>query len=127
MSHPIVVKWGKETVEVNLVPSGGVKGLKAELEEKTGVPQDRQKIMPKSKGEARSRLDLSVVMMCLHVMHVMFVQRVQYCRLCAVVLYDVNSYPACSVLKFVSAREILAHNACICNGIFFRPARSLIQ
>ena len=51
MSHPIVVKWGKETVEVNLVPSGGVKGLKAELEEKTGVPQDRQKIMPKSKGE----------------------------------------------------------------------------
>lgn len=51
MSHPIVVKWGKETVEVNLIPSGGVKGLKAELEEKTGVPQDRQKIMPKSKGE----------------------------------------------------------------------------
>ena len=51
MSHPIVVKWGKETVEVNLVPTGGVKALKAELEEKTGVPQDRQKIMPKSKGE----------------------------------------------------------------------------
>ena len=51
MSHPIVVKWGKETVKVSLVPSGGVKGLKAELEEKTGVPQDRQKIMPKSKGE----------------------------------------------------------------------------
>ena len=59
MSHPIVVKWGKETVEVNLVPSGGVKGLKAELEEKTGVPQDRQKIMPKSKGETRSRLGLA--------------------------------------------------------------------
>ena len=51
MSHPIVAKWGKETVEVNLVPTGGVKALKAELEEKTGVPQDRQKIMPKSKGE----------------------------------------------------------------------------
>ena len=70
MSHPIVVKWGKETVEVNLVPSGGVKGLKAELEEKTGVPQDRQKIMPKSKGEARSRL----VVMCLHVMRVISIQ-----------------------------------------------------
>ena len=50
MSVPISVKWGKETIEFNFVPATGVKGLKAELEEKTSVPRDRMKIMPKSKG-----------------------------------------------------------------------------
>jgi hypothetical protein len=45
------VKWGKETVTLEkFVVAGGVKGLKAELEEKTSVPADRMKIMAKSKG-----------------------------------------------------------------------------
>jgi hypothetical protein len=44
------VKWGKESVVINFTPDQGVKALKAELEEKTGVPAERMKIMPKSKG-----------------------------------------------------------------------------
>lgn len=44
------VKWGKETFEIQLDPSVGVKGLKSELHEKTNVPLERQKIMAKSKG-----------------------------------------------------------------------------
>jgi len=44
------VKWGKETIEVDFVVAGGVKGLKSELEEKTRVPADRMKLMAKSKG-----------------------------------------------------------------------------
>jgi len=48
--YPTVVEWGKETIDLRLVPANGVKGLKAELEEKTGVPNDRMKCMPKSKG-----------------------------------------------------------------------------
>lgn len=47
---PISVKWGKETIELNLVVANGVKGLKEELEEQTGVPSDRMKLMAKSKG-----------------------------------------------------------------------------
>jgi len=46
----ITVKWGKETISIELVPSNGVKGLKGDLESKTGVPADRMKLMPKSKG-----------------------------------------------------------------------------
>ena len=48
------VKWGKETIDVNFVVAGGVKGLKSELEEKTRVPADRMKLMAKSKGEIPS-------------------------------------------------------------------------
>lgn len=47
---PLTVKWGKETISIELIPSNGVKGLKADLESKTGVPADRMKLMPKSKG-----------------------------------------------------------------------------
>lgn len=47
---PLKIKWGKETVKLDFVIASGVKGLKTELEEKTGVPADRMKIMPKSKG-----------------------------------------------------------------------------
>jgi len=47
---PLSVKWGKETVSLTMIVDGGVKGLKAELEERTGVPSDRMKLMPKSKG-----------------------------------------------------------------------------
>ena len=47
---PVKIKWGKELVEHDLVPAAGVKGLKAELSEKTGVPADRMKLMAKSKG-----------------------------------------------------------------------------
>jgi len=49
-SVPLKVKWGKETLKLDFVIASGVKGLKTELEEKTGVPADRMKIMPKSKG-----------------------------------------------------------------------------
>jgi len=44
------VKWGKETIPLNFIVAGGVKGLKTELEEKTQVPADRMKLMAKSKG-----------------------------------------------------------------------------
>jgi len=44
------VKWGKETIDVNFVVAGGVKGLKSELEEKTRLPADRMKLMAKCKG-----------------------------------------------------------------------------
>uniref|UniRef100_A0A7R9ZQX1 Ubiquitin carboxyl-terminal hydrolase n=1 Tax=Craspedostauros australis TaxID=1486917 RepID=A0A7R9ZQX1_9STRA len=49
-SVPFSVKWGKESFTLNCVIPGGVKGLKTELEEKTSVPHDRMKLMPKSKG-----------------------------------------------------------------------------
>jgi hypothetical protein len=48
---PLSVKWGKETITLDFVVAGGVKGLKTELEEKTSVPADRMKLMAKSKGE----------------------------------------------------------------------------
>lgn len=44
------VKWGKETIEIELDPTAGVAGLKSELQARTGVPMERMKIMPKSKG-----------------------------------------------------------------------------
>lgn len=48
--YPTLVKWGKESVEIEFDPSTGVAGLKKELQDRTGVPMDRMKIMPKSKG-----------------------------------------------------------------------------
>ena len=48
---PLSVKWGKETITLDFVVGGGVKGLKSELEEKTNVPSDRMKLMAKSKGK----------------------------------------------------------------------------
>jgi len=54
MSSPCVikavVKWGKKTIEIDMIPSDGVVAMKSELEDKTGVPKDRMKIMAKSKG-----------------------------------------------------------------------------
>jgi hypothetical protein len=47
---PLSVIWGKETVDVTLVVGNGVPSFKKELEELTGVPSDRMKLMPKSKG-----------------------------------------------------------------------------
>jgi len=47
---PLNVKWNKDNLKVEFVLAGGVKGLKNELEEKTGVPFDRMKLMAKSKG-----------------------------------------------------------------------------
>lgn len=44
------VKWGKEAIELKFDPKANVKGLKAELSEKTNVPEDRMKLMAKSKG-----------------------------------------------------------------------------
>lgn len=44
------VKWGKEVIEIDFKIQDGVVGLKAILEEKTNVPRDRMKLMPKSKG-----------------------------------------------------------------------------
>ena len=46
----LCVKWGKETIALDFIVAGGVKGLKTELEEKTRVPADRMKLMAKSKG-----------------------------------------------------------------------------
>jgi len=47
---PVKAKWGKVIVEIDFVVSEGVSGLKTKLESKTGVPSDRMKLMPKSKG-----------------------------------------------------------------------------
>ncbi len=47
---PLSVIWGKETVDVTLIVANGVLSFKKELEELTGVPSDRMKLMPKSKG-----------------------------------------------------------------------------
>eukprot|EP00591_Stephanopyxis_turris_P004323 CAMPEP_0195519598 /NCGR_PEP_ID=MMETSP0794_2-20130614/15121_1 /TAXON_ID=515487 /ORGANISM="Stephanopyxis turris, Strain CCMP 815" /LENGTH=589 /DNA_ID=CAMNT_0040648781 /DNA_START=60 /DNA_END=1829 /DNA_ORIENTATION=+ len=47
---PMNIKWGKETIDINLIVSNGVPSFKKELEERTGVPCDRMKLMPKSKG-----------------------------------------------------------------------------
>jgi hypothetical protein len=49
-SIPLNIKWGKETLTLNLAVENGVKGLKEELEAQTGVPADRMKLMAKSKG-----------------------------------------------------------------------------
>mmetsp|Transcript_26979 Transcript_26979/g.48998 ORF Transcript_26979/g.48998 Transcript_26979/m.48998 type:complete len:579 (-) Transcript_26979:253-1989(-) len=49
-TYPTNVKWGKEFIEIQLNPSAGVSGLKSELQARTGVPMERMKIMPKSKG-----------------------------------------------------------------------------
>ena len=45
-----IVKWGKETIELDWILCNGVIGFKKELSEATGVPSDRMKIMCKSKG-----------------------------------------------------------------------------
>jgi hypothetical protein len=49
-TFPLNVKWNKDAFTVDFVLAGGVKALKNELEEKTGVPSDRMKLMAKSKG-----------------------------------------------------------------------------
>ncbi|KAL9187756.1 hypothetical protein ACHAXT_006134 [Thalassiosira profunda] len=49
-TYAVNVKWGKETLEIQMDPSAGVAGLKSELQARTGVPSERMKIMPKSKG-----------------------------------------------------------------------------
>lgn len=50
MSISVNVKWGKEAFEISFVPANGVATLKSQLSEKTNVPLDRMKLMPKSKG-----------------------------------------------------------------------------
>ena len=47
---PFTVKWGKETLEVEYSGDVGVKGLKMHLQELTGVPAERMKLLAKSKG-----------------------------------------------------------------------------
>ena len=48
---PLTVKWGKQTIELKMqVSQLTFKSLTHELEEVTGVPVDRQKLMAKSKG-----------------------------------------------------------------------------
>lgn len=44
------VKWGKETITLDLDPTANTAGLKSTLQSLTGVPVDRMKLMPKSKG-----------------------------------------------------------------------------
>lgn len=45
-----IVTWGKESIEIRLDPSAGVSGLKQTLQNLTGVPMERMKVTPKSKG-----------------------------------------------------------------------------
>ena len=48
---PVCVKWGKESYDIQLaVDANGVSALKTHLEELTGVPSERMKLMAKSKG-----------------------------------------------------------------------------
>ena len=47
---PLNVKWNKDSFKLEFVIADGVKGLKTALEEKTGVPAERMKLMAKSKG-----------------------------------------------------------------------------
>jgi hypothetical protein len=49
-----MIKWGKESIRIDFCLDRGVKGLKAELEDSTGVPADRMKLMAKTKGTALS-------------------------------------------------------------------------
>jgi len=55
---PFTVIWGKETYDIKLVFASGVVALKKKLEELTGVPSDRMKLMPKSKGKHSPRVFL---------------------------------------------------------------------
>lgn len=50
MSISLNVTWGKETFTISFNPTEGVSGLKSTLQEKTNVPVDRIKLMPKSKN-----------------------------------------------------------------------------
>jgi len=59
---PLVVKWGKESLSLSFAVDSGVKGLKGELEESTGIPADRMKLMAKSKGATRPKC--AVVVLC---------------------------------------------------------------
>ncbi|GAX13571.1 ubiquitin carboxyl-terminal hydrolase 14 [Fistulifera solaris] len=44
------IKWGKETLEYSGAPAAGVKHWKQELQDLTGVPAERVKLMAKTKG-----------------------------------------------------------------------------
>ena len=48
--YSAIAIWGKEKIEFELDPSAGVDGLKAQLQALSGVPSERMKVMPKSKG-----------------------------------------------------------------------------
>ena len=50
MSVSLNVKWGKETFTISFDPTKGVSDLKSILQNKTNVPTERMKLMPKSKG-----------------------------------------------------------------------------
>ena len=58
---PFRVKWGKEVIEIVFKVESGVVGLKAILEEKTNVPRDRMKLMPKSKGKFAHLYQMSIL------------------------------------------------------------------
>lgn len=53
-SIPTVFKWGKQTIQMDISPKDGVKFLKNELSEKTGVPSERMKLMAKTKGQCKN-------------------------------------------------------------------------
>ena len=60
----LTVKWGKKSVDVeSFVPAAGVKPFKQELEELTGVPADRCKLLSKSlwKGILKDDFDLTTI------------------------------------------------------------------
>ena len=41
----VVVKWGKESISINIDPDDSVSGLKRKIEVETGVRSVRQKLM----------------------------------------------------------------------------------
>lgn len=49
-TYATTVKWGKETLSLNLDPSLGPAGLKKQLHALTNIPIDRMKVMSKSKN-----------------------------------------------------------------------------
>jgi len=55
----VAIKWGKETIELLLIPIDGVKAFKVQIQQKTGIPINRIKLFPKSKGECYSLCNLS--------------------------------------------------------------------
>ncbi|GAX15667.1 ubiquitin carboxyl-terminal hydrolase 14 [Fistulifera solaris] len=49
-SVTLEIKWGKETLEYSGAPAAGVKHWKQEIQDLTGVPAERVKLMAKTKG-----------------------------------------------------------------------------
>lgn len=47
---PTTIQWGKEILLIKIIPENGVISIKNKLSEMTGIPYDRMKLIPKTKG-----------------------------------------------------------------------------